>query len=121
MTTERLAAHLRNTWSYEGLEVIGTSDVAVTVSVGPTFPVSELCMDVCDPALFDAAVALAFAPSGCRLVITPTRRGQSAPSAVWPVVKALVLAAAVTAALLLAGPDLPPALAPETESPAPAP
>lgn len=120
MTTERLAEHLRQTWSYEGLEVVGTSDTAVTVAVGPTFPVSELCMDVCDPTLFDAAIVLLWLPAGCRLVITPTGRGPAAPGTLWPVVKALVWLAAV-AALSLAAPALLPGLWPESPSPAPAP
>lgn len=119
MTTDRLAAHLRQTWSYEGLEVVGISDTAVTVAVGPVFPVSELCMDVCDPALFDAAIVLLFATSGCRLVITPTGRGQPAPGSLWPVLRALAWLAAA-AALSLAAPALLPGLWPGSLSPAPA-
>ncbi len=71
--TATLAAHLRAVWSYDGLEVTAASATAVTATLGPTFPIGELCVDVCDPTTFDAVVELVHGPNATVLTITPTR------------------------------------------------
>ena len=70
MLSETLAAHLRKTWSYDGLEVVGVSADGVTATVPPSFPISELCMDVGNPDTFDAVVSLQTSPK-VLLEITP--------------------------------------------------
>ena len=98
--TEALAAHLRANWSYDGLEVTGRSPVAVQVTVGPTFPISELCMDVCDPDTFDAIVTMTNSMDGVQLVLEP-KTTPSPKLFAWPIVLT-----AVGAAISLAAPTL---------------
>lgn len=87
--TEALAAHLRANWSYDGLEVTGRSPVSVQVTVGPTFPISELCMDVCDPDSFDAIVTMTNSTDGVQLVLEPkTKPSPTIP--MWPLVMTAV-------------------------------
>jgi hypothetical protein len=56
VTTKQLAAYLREVWSYDGLEVKAISSESVLSAVGPSFPISELCMDDGDPSTYDANV-----------------------------------------------------------------
>ena len=68
--TSILATHLRDVWSYDGLEVVAISGSMVSASIGPTFPISEFCMDVCDPVSFDASVDVVYTSTGTKLEIT---------------------------------------------------
>ena len=88
--TEALAQHLRDVWSYEGLEVTGVSPSAVSAAVGPRFPISELCMDVGSPDRFDAVVTMNTNPTGVVLTIEPCRE-PPVPSLTLPVLVAAVL------------------------------
>jgi len=69
MTTQ-LAAHLRENWSYDGLQVTGVACDTVVATVGPSFPVSELVVDVGNPDTFDATVTL---HNDMQIRITPHR------------------------------------------------
>ena len=97
MTTE-LAEHLREIWSYDGLQVVATSATVVKAEVGPRFPVSELCMDVCDPATFNADVAVLHEVHGTVLTVTPRRSPSKKTVGAWWLWVALSAAAAAAAA-----------------------
>jgi len=106
--TAALAAHLREVWSYDGLEVTAASATAVTAALGPTFPIGELCVDVCDPTSFDAVVELVHGYAATVLTITPTRtpdppaRGSTMAWVLVAVLVAVLWAAAQQAGLGLA-------------------
>ena len=92
--TSILATHLRDVWSYDGLEVVAISGSMVSASIGPTFPISEFCMDVCDPVSFDASVDVVYTSTGTKLEITP-RRAPEPPKRSWSLVAVLVAGVAV--------------------------
>lgn len=107
--TAQLAEHLRSVWSYDGLQVVATSASVVKAEVGPTFPVSELCMDVCDPDTFNADVAVIHSAAGTVLQITPRRTPETAQRWglwVWALLIAALAAAARAAAASEAALDL---------------
>ena len=93
-----LATHLRRTWSYDGLEVRAESSKVVVAAVGPTFPISELCMDVCDPESFDATVVLKHTTSGSILELTPGHNRATALVG-WRVLVCTAVAAALAIAV----------------------
>lgn len=70
-STAALAQYLRDTWSYDGLEVKATSSETVVAALGPSFPISELCMDIGNPDKFDATICSKVEQGNLTLIIKP--------------------------------------------------
>ena len=65
---DRVATHVRETWSYAGAEIRGATATKIHVTVGPEFPVSDFCADMA--ATFDALVTMQHAAEvGITLVV----------------------------------------------------
>lgn len=102
--TEQLASFLRDNWSYEGLEVTGVSQTAVTASIGPNFPISELVMHVGDPGTFDATIDITTLPTGAALKIRPTAAPAKTFNSLNSVAATIGMAACVVAGMLSLAP-----------------
>ena len=99
VTTKELAAYLREVWSYDGLEVKAISSESVIAVVGPSFPISELCMDVGDPCGYDANVVLKLEDNTATLVITPLL--QTRPRRAWLAILLCMVLATVSSYLAI--------------------
>lgn len=53
---DNVAHHVRETWSYAGAEVNGSTATKLHITVGPDFPVSDFCADMA--TTFDAIVSM---------------------------------------------------------------
>ena len=99
MTMEALAQHMRDTWSYAGLEVRGHTNTKVHAVVGPEFPISDMCADLAHS--FDAIVTMRHDAAAGTVFVVECGSARPAPRQCgwW---KAALLALMATAALLAA-------------------